>query len=62
MVLGVVGQVDGGFVVHSQRSRLRARKTEISEEGAEVNRLLGGLAGSYNFCLAGGERHRGLLL
>eukprot|EP00965_Chrysotila_dentata_P031481 1049675-Pleurochrysis_carterae.AAC.1 len=57
VMLGVVGQVDRGLVVHRQRSGFRARKTEISEEGAEVDRLSGGLTSGDDLCLAGGERH-----
>eukprot|EP00965_Chrysotila_dentata_P029614 984601-Pleurochrysis_carterae.AAC.1 len=62
MVFRIVCEVDRGLVVHSQRSRRGARESQISEEGSEVYRLLGSLAGSHDLGLAGRESDRGLLL
>eukprot|EP00965_Chrysotila_dentata_P106834 3529486-Pleurochrysis_carterae.AAC.1 len=55
----VVREVNRGLVVHGQRSRRGAGESQISEEGSEVHRLLGGLAGSHDFGLAGREGDTG---
>eukprot|EP00965_Chrysotila_dentata_P066912 2215370-Pleurochrysis_carterae.AAC.1 len=61
MVLGVVREVDGRFVVQVHGGGVTAGLAEFVEEGAQVGRLFSRLGGCDDLCLARGERHRRLL-
>eukprot|EP00965_Chrysotila_dentata_P027499 913299-Pleurochrysis_carterae.AAC.1 len=53
VMLGVVCQVYGAFVVHADRRRLRLLEAEFCKEGSQVDRLLGGLRGGDDLGFAG---------
>eukprot|EP00965_Chrysotila_dentata_P120197 3975053-Pleurochrysis_carterae.AAC.1 len=43
VMLRVIGQVDGAFVVHGQRCWFGLWKAQLSEESPEIDCLFGGL-------------------
>ena len=62
VVLGVVRQVARRLVVRGERSGLRGAETQLVEEPAEVDALLGCLAHGHYLGLARRESDAGLLL
>eukprot|EP00965_Chrysotila_dentata_P165389 5461617-Pleurochrysis_carterae.AAC.1 len=53
VVLWVVGEVDGGFIVQVQRGSFGDVFAQLFEECAQVSCLFCGLRGSDNFGFAG---------
>eukprot|EP00965_Chrysotila_dentata_P194176 6176204-Pleurochrysis_carterae.AAC.1 len=62
MMFRIVGQIDGGLVVHSEGCWRAASETQIAEQGSEIYCCLGGLIGRHDFSFAGGEGDCSLLL
>eukprot|EP00965_Chrysotila_dentata_P006466 211011-Pleurochrysis_carterae.AAC.1 len=61
MVFRIIGQINGAFVVHRERRRLRLWKSSLIEEGSKVNRFLGGLGRGDYFRFTGGQGDTRLL-
>eukprot|EP00959_Pyramimonas_sp_CCMP1952_P474973 9503950-Pyramimonas_sp.AAC.1 len=62
VVLWVVRQVDGRFVVDVDRRGDHLGFAELGKEGAQVSGLLRSFGGGHDLGLAAGQRDRGLFL